>query len=71
MEHAVHCREITSFKYRYDLVKGVLFNIFRCIKVSVKEEAPVNFLNDPLEGRSILRPIDVLVFAWAGKKHIV
>ncbi|GJT31046.1 hypothetical protein Tco_0911321 [Tanacetum coccineum] len=33
------------------------------------KEAPVNFLTDPLEGRSTLRPADILVFGWAGGKH--
>ena len=37
--------------------------------ISAKKEAPVNFLTDPLEGRSTLRPADVLVFGWAGGKH--
>ncbi|GJU57361.1 GDSL esterase/lipase-like protein [Tanacetum coccineum] len=33
------------------------------------ERRPVNFLTDPLEGRSTLRPADILVFGWAGGKH--
>ncbi|PNY11325.1 auxilin-like protein, partial [Trifolium pratense] len=37
--------------------------------ISVKKEAPVNFLTDPLEGRSTLRPADVLVYGWVGGKH--
>ncbi|GJW44241.1 putative reverse transcriptase domain-containing protein [Tanacetum coccineum] len=37
--------------------------------ISSKKEAPVNFLTDPLEGRSTLRPADILVFRWAGRKH--
>ncbi|KAJ0602758.1 putative exostosin [Helianthus annuus] len=37
--------------------------------ISVKKEAPVNFLTDPLEGRSTLRPADILVFGWVGGKH--
>ena len=36
---------------------------------SAKKEAPVNFLTDPMEGRSTLRPADLLVFGWAGGKH--
>jgi hypothetical protein len=35
----------------------------------VKKEAPVNFLTDPREGRSTLRPADVLVYGWIGGKH--
>ncbi|MCI02441.1 auxilin-like protein, partial [Trifolium medium] len=31
--------------------------------------ASVNFLTDPLEGRSTLRPADVLVYSWVGGKH--
>ncbi|KAF5793663.1 hypothetical protein HanXRQr2_Chr08g0319011 [Helianthus annuus] len=37
--------------------------------ISAKKEAPVNFLTDPLEGRSTLRPADILVFGWEGGKH--
>ena len=29
----------------------------------------MNFLTDPLDGRSTLRPADILVFGWAGGKH--
>ncbi|KAF5790327.1 hypothetical protein HanXRQr2_Chr09g0381871 [Helianthus annuus] len=32
--------------------------------ISAKKEAPVNFLTDPTEGRSTLRPADLLVFGW-------
>ena len=28
-EHAVHCKEFPGFKYRHDLVRDVLFDIFR------------------------------------------
>ncbi|KAL6569651.1 hypothetical protein OROMI_014165 [Orobanche minor] len=36
---------------------------------NAKKKAHVNFLMDPLEGRSILRPADVLIFGWEGGKH--
>ncbi|KAM0003313.1 putative exostosin [Helianthus debilis subsp. tardiflorus] len=68
-EHAVHFRELPGFKYRHDLVRDVLFDIFRCAGISAKKEAPVNFLTAPLEGRSTLRPADILVFGWVGGKH--
>lgn len=29
----------------------------------------MNFLTNPLDGRSTLRPADVLVFGWVGGKH--
>ncbi|KAJ0793296.1 putative tetratricopeptide-like helical domain superfamily [Helianthus annuus] len=61
--------ELTGFKYRHDLVRDVLFDIFRCAGISAKKETPVNFLTDPLEGRSTLRPADILVFGWVGGKH--
>ena len=61
-EHTFHCKEIPSFKYRHNLVRDVIFNIFRHARVSAKKEDLVNFLTDPLEGRSTLRPTDVLVF---------
>jgi hypothetical protein len=68
-EHAVHCRELSGFKYRHDFVRDVLCDIFQRAGVSVKKEAPVNFLTDPREGRSTLRPADVLVYGWIGGKH--
>ncbi|MCI42434.1 auxilin-like protein, partial [Trifolium medium] len=39
-----------------------LFPVDERAGVSVKKEAPVNFLTDPLEERSILRPTDILVY---------
>ena len=68
-EYAVHYKELAGSKYRHDLVRDVLFDIFRRARVFAKKEAPVNFLTDPLEGRSTLRPADVLVFVWARGKH--
>ncbi|MFS7966563.1 putative exostosin [Helianthus anomalus] len=70
VEHAVHCKELPGFKYRHDLVRDVLFDIFRCAGISAKKEAPVNFLTDPLEGRSTLRPADILVFGWAASGKV-
>ena len=58
-EHVVHCKELPDFKYRYDFVRDVLFDIFRW----------VNFLTHPLDRRSTLRPADVMVYGWLGGKH--
>nr|GEX09864.1 auxilin-like protein [Tanacetum cinerariifolium] len=58
-EHAVHCKELSRFKYRYDMVRDILFDICRCAGIFTKKEAPVNFLTDPSDGRSTLRPTDV------------
>ncbi|GJY35887.1 hypothetical protein Tco_0421265 [Tanacetum coccineum] len=68
-EHAVHCKELPCFKYRHDMVRGVLFYICRRAGISAKKETPLNFLIDPSDGRSTLRPSDVLVFGWVGGKH--
>ncbi|GJR59436.1 hypothetical protein Tco_1501598 [Tanacetum coccineum] len=68
-EHAVHCKELPGIKYRHDMVRDVLFDICRRAGISTKKEAPVNFLTDPSDGRSTLRPADVLVFGWVGGKH--
>ncbi|GKB06753.1 retrotransposon protein, putative, ty1-copia subclass [Tanacetum coccineum] len=68
-EHAVHYKELSGFKYRHDMVKDVLFDICRCARISTKKEAHVNFLTDPSDGRSTLRPANVLVFRWVGGKH--
>ncbi|KAJ0624632.1 hypothetical protein HanIR_Chr01g0045151 [Helianthus annuus] len=65
----VHCRELPGFKYRHDLVMDVIFDIFRHAGISARKETPVNFLTGPLEGRSTLRPADILVFEWVGGKH--
>jgi len=68
-EHVVHCKELPDFKYRHDFVRDVLFDIFRRTGISVKKEASVNFLTDPLDRRSTLRPADVMVYGWLGGKH--
>ncbi|GJV57040.1 hypothetical protein Tco_1458045 [Tanacetum coccineum] len=68
-EHAVHCKELLGFKYRHNMVRDVLFDICRRDGISAKKEAPVNFLTDLSDGRSTLRPADVLVFGWVGGKH--
>nr|GEV13195.1 retrovirus-related Pol polyprotein from transposon TNT 1-94 [Tanacetum cinerariifolium] len=60
-EHAVHCKKLSEFKYRHDMVKDVLFDISRRAGISVKKEAPVNFLTDPSDERYTLRSADVLV----------
>lgn len=41
-EHAIHCKELSGFKYIHDMVRDVLFDIFRRAGISVKKEAPVN-----------------------------
>ncbi|XP_076928462.1 uncharacterized protein LOC143592430 [Bidens hawaiensis] len=53
-DHAVHCKELPGFKYRHDLVRDVQCDILKWAGISAKKEAPVNFLTDPLEGRSTL-----------------
>ncbi|GKE16420.1 hypothetical protein Tco_1423997 [Tanacetum coccineum] len=68
-EYAVHCKELTGFKYRRDMVRDVLFDICRRAGISAKKEPPVNFLTDRSDGISTLRPTDVLVFGWVGGKH--
>jgi hypothetical protein len=60
-EHAIHCREFQGFKYTNDFVRDVLFDVFKHMYV--------NFMTNPLEGRSILRLADVLVYGWVGGKH--
>nr|GEX11484.1 RNA-directed DNA polymerase, eukaryota, reverse transcriptase zinc-binding domain protein [Tanacetum cinerariifolium] len=57
------------FDYRHDMVKDVLFDVCRRAGISAKKEAPVNFLTDPSDERSTLRPADVLIFGWVGGKH--
>ncbi|GJV15438.1 hypothetical protein Tco_1360761 [Tanacetum coccineum] len=68
-EHAIHCKELSGFKYQHDMVRDVLFYICRHARIFAKIEAPVNFLTDLSDGRSTLRPADVLVFGWVRGKH--
>nr|GEV19147.1 putative exostosin-like protein [Tanacetum cinerariifolium] len=51
------------------MVRDVLFDICRRAGISVKKKAPVNLLTDSSDGRSTLRPADILVFGWVGGKH--
>ena len=41
----------------------------RRARISAKKEAHVKFLTEPSDGRSTMRPTDVLVFEWVGGKH--
>ncbi|KAJ0904204.1 hypothetical protein HanPSC8_Chr07g0279291 [Helianthus annuus] len=68
-EHVVHCKELLGFKYRRDWVRDVFWDILRRAGFSAKKEAPVNFLMDPMDERSTLRPVDLLVFGWVRGKH--
>ncbi|GJZ36388.1 hypothetical protein Tco_0582579 [Tanacetum coccineum] len=72
-EYAVHCKELPGFKYRHVMVRDVLFEVMlgRCRRSLRKKEPPVNFLTDPSDGRSTLRPADVLWVAVSCKvtKH--
>ncbi|GKE72707.1 hypothetical protein Tco_1534748 [Tanacetum coccineum] len=68
-EHTVQCKELPGFKYRHDMVRDVFFDICRHVGISAKKEAPVNFLTDPSDRRSTLRPPDILIFGWVGGKH--
>ncbi|MCI05399.1 auxilin-like protein, partial [Trifolium medium] len=65
-EYTAHCWELLEFKYRHDLVRDALFDIFRRAGISVKKNTPVNFLTDPQERRSTLWQTDVLVHGWVG-----
>ncbi|GJX41203.1 hypothetical protein Tco_0256193, partial [Tanacetum coccineum] len=60
---------LAQFAARHDLVRDVLYDVLKRAGISSKKEGPVNFLTDPLEGRSTLRPADILVFGWAEGKH--
>lgn len=64
-EHAVHCKVDPGFKYRHDHVRDILYDVLWRAGISAKKEAVVNFLTDSLEGRSILRPANVLIL-WVG-----
>jgi len=43
-----------------------IYYIFRWAIVSMKKEVSVNFLTNSQEGRSTLRPTDVVVYWWIG-----
>ena len=68
-EHAIHCKELPDFKYKHTFVCDVLFDIFKRSGISIKKEALVNFLIDPLDRKSILKPTYVMVYGWVGGKH--
>ncbi|GJU47618.1 hypothetical protein Tco_1204884 [Tanacetum coccineum] len=55
-EHVVHCKALSGYKYRHDMVRDVLFDICRRVGISAKKKAPINFITHPSDGRSTLRP---------------
>nr|GEV63025.1 zf-CCHC domain-containing protein/DUF4219 domain-containing protein/UBN2 domain-containing protein [Tanacetum cinerariifolium] len=62
-------KELSGFKYRHDLVRDVMCDVLKLVGISSKNEPPMNFLTGLLEGRSALRPADILVFGWVEGKH--
>ncbi|GJR66407.1 hypothetical protein Tco_0012472 [Tanacetum coccineum] len=68
-EHAVHCKELPGFKYRYDMVRDVLFDMCRRARIYARKEDPVNCLTDASNERSKLKPANVMVFGWVGMEH--
>jgi hypothetical protein len=62
--------EFSGFKYIHDLVRYVLFDIFRHASISVKKVALVNFLTDPQERKSTLCLADIMVYGLVGGKHV-
>ncbi|KAL8191536.1 hypothetical protein R6Q57_028267 [Mikania cordata] len=58
-ERVVHCKELSGFKYKHDLVRDVmcdiLCDVLKRANISAKKEAPVIFLTNPLKRRSTLR----------------
>lgn len=63
-EQTIHFKELLEFKYRHDFVRDVLFEIFLRVGAYLKNDALMNFLTHPQEGRSTLRPTYVLVYRW-------
>jgi len=47
---------------------SALFDIFRWVGVSMKNETPVNFLTNPLDRRSTLRHADVIYGVHMGRR---
>nr|GEW28627.1 hypothetical protein [Tanacetum cinerariifolium] len=59
-ERAVHCKELSGFKYQHDMVRDVLFDICRYAGTSAKKEGSVNFLTNSSDKKSTLRPAHIL-----------
>jgi len=68
-KHAIHCKELLSCKYIHDFVGDAFYDVFRQAGASMKNEGPVNFFSNLLDGRSTLRPTNVMVYEWVGGKH--
>lgn len=56
------CRELKTSNIDMTLL-GIMFDIFSWAKISVKKEAPMNFLIIPHERRSTFRPANILVMS--------
>jgi len=53
-------KELSDFIFKHDFVKDAIFNIFKRVRVFVKKEAPpMNFLSNPLDGRSTFGSADI------------
>lgn len=68
-EHTIYCKEFPNFKYRYDFVRDALFDLFRRAEIYVKTTMLMNYLTDPQEGISTLKPTNVLMYNLVGEKY--
>nr|ABD32913.1 hypothetical protein MtrDRAFT_AC151000g2v2 [Medicago truncatula] len=53
----------------HNFVSDTFFDVFKQVGASMKKERHVNFLSDLPDGRSTLRPTNVMVYEWVGGKH--
>ncbi|CAK8565897.1 unnamed protein product [Lathyrus sativus] len=56
---------MSPVEYRTILKYWLMIFLFRVDEKVV----PVNFLTDPLDGKSTLKPTDVLMYEWVGEIH--
>ena len=60
-DHAVHCFSEVGVKFRHNLVRDMLLDIYCRVGISVRKKAPVGFSS---EAGKVHRPADLLLFNW-------
>nr|GEV19097.1 epoxide hydrolase [Tanacetum cinerariifolium] len=65
-DHAVHCSSEVGVKFRHNLVRDILVDVYFKVGIMVRKKALIGFISE--DGKD-LRPTDLLLFNWLQALH--
>lgn len=67
-DHALHCANEVSVKFRYDMVRDMAVDICNKVGVAARKEVPLGFLSNNNKG---LSAADILVYNWVNGQYLL